>query len=165
MTRTCLVEKKFLKILQNSLKTILAAICTLIKFQAKSLQLYWKKTPAYVLSWEFRVLKNTYFVESRRTATFEISSKNQKRKRREKSYPKCNERFTEEVINQNLQKLARNECHNLKCVMQRLAKLTALAAKLRKHDMTGNLKVKHFEDSFWMWISKIFKNSKSPSGS
>lgn len=69
-------------------------------------------------------------------------------KRREGSYPKCNERFTEEVINQNLQKLARNECHNLKCVMQRLAKLTALAAKLRKHDMTGNLKVKHFEDSF-----------------
>lgn len=86
-------------------------------------------------------------------------------KRRERSYPKCNERFTEEVINQNLQKLARNQCRNLKWVRQRLAELTALAAKLRKHDTTGNLKVKHFEDFFWMWFSKIFKNSKSPSGS
>ena len=44
------VKKVFLKILQNSLKNIRDAVFHVIKFQAKGLQLYWKKTPVYVIS-------------------------------------------------------------------------------------------------------------------
>ena len=44
------VKKIFLKILQNSLKDIRAAVFTLIQFQAKDLQLYWNDTLPYVFS-------------------------------------------------------------------------------------------------------------------
>ena len=45
-------EKRVLKtkILLNTLKNIHDADFNLIKLQAKGLQLYWKETPAYVLS-------------------------------------------------------------------------------------------------------------------
>ena len=43
-----------INILQNSLKNIHDAVFKLIKFQAKGLQLYWKESPAYLLSYEFR---------------------------------------------------------------------------------------------------------------
>ena len=77
-TWTSPVKKKFFKILQNLLKNVRAVVCTLIQFQAKGLQHCWKETPVYVLSQEFqKSFKNTYFVERRRKATSEISSKNQ----------------------------------------------------------------------------------------
>ena len=52
------------------MKSIGDAIFHLIKFQAKVLQLYWKETPAYLLSY-------TYFVERRKTASSEISFESQ----------------------------------------------------------------------------------------
>ena len=47
-----------IKILQNFLKNIRCSVFDLIKSQAKGLQIYWKKTPAYLR-----------FVERRQTAT------------------------------------------------------------------------------------------------
>ena len=49
-----------------------------LRFQAKRSELYLKETSAYMLSEEFcRSFKNTYFVERRQTAAFEVSAKNQ----------------------------------------------------------------------------------------
>ena len=58
-------------------KSIRDAVFHLIKFQAKDPQLYWKETPAYVLTKEFHSFKSTYFVERRQTAPSEMSSKSQ----------------------------------------------------------------------------------------
>ena len=47
-----------------------------IKYQAKGLQCYWKDTPTYVFSEEFRKsFKSNYLVERQPTATSETSSK------------------------------------------------------------------------------------------
>ena len=49
---------------------------SVIKYQAKGVQCYWKDTPTYVFSEEFRKsFKNNYLVERQPTATFETSSK------------------------------------------------------------------------------------------
>ena len=69
----------FLKSLQNSLKNIknIRDAIFNLTFQVKK-TFYWKETPAYVVSSEFRrSFKNTYFTERRQTATSETSSKNE----------------------------------------------------------------------------------------
>ena len=48
VTERCPVKEVFLNIFQNSLKDVRVAVFTLIKFQSKGLQLYWKETLAYV---------------------------------------------------------------------------------------------------------------------
>ena len=54
----CPLKKVFVKFLQYLLKNIRAVVLSLIKFQAKSLQLYQKQTPAHVLSNNFaKVIK------------------------------------------------------------------------------------------------------------
>ena len=47
-TERCPVKEVFLNIFQNSLKDVRVAVFTLIKFQSKGLQLYWKETLACV---------------------------------------------------------------------------------------------------------------------